>query len=99
VLVSTAQNLPIGAAVCAANRQDASFTGEALAGVVVSLPVNRPLEQNHPPQQKLNARDNRGRIKRSSVRVLEDQLHIGQDLRVLPYLRADGNFAKIPARH
>ena len=38
-MISTAADLPIGACVCGANRQDATFTGEALASVVVPSPV------------------------------------------------------------
>ena len=39
MLVAIAGDLPIGACVCAANRQDATFTGEALASVVVESPA------------------------------------------------------------
>ena len=65
MLVATADDLPVGACVCGANRQDATFTGEALASVVVPVPA---------------------------------EPGAAADARALPYTRADGNFAKAPAR-
>lgn len=44
--MSTAQDLPVGACVCGANRQDATFTGEALASVV--LPPEGPTPPGEP---------------------------------------------------
>jgi hypothetical protein len=99
VIVATADDLPIGAAVCAANRQDASFTGEALASVVVPLPVDRSPGPRPPSQDAPDERYGDGRLKRSSRRELRKRLESGRDVRALPYLRADGNFAKVPARN
>ena len=98
MIVATADDLPIGVAVCGANRQDASFTAEALASVVVDLPVDdapQPQPQPQPPSQTYKS----GKRTRENLRQLQTQLDDGQDVRALPYLRADGNFAKVPARH
>lgn len=39
VLVAAAGDLPVGACLCGANRQDATFAGEALASVVLPSPA------------------------------------------------------------
>jgi len=86
--------------VCGANRQDASFTAEALASVVVPLPLQ-------PPQQRqakvTTRRDKNGKLTRRSRKQLlrqwdHQQRSSDHDVRALPYLRADGNFAKVPTR-
>lgn len=96
MIVSTAQDLPIGVAVCGANRQDATFTGEALASVVVELPVALPRDRSKDQPQGHTYKS--GKLTRASLREYRTQLKEGQDVRALPYLRADGNFAKIPAQ-
>ena len=40
VLISSAEDLPLGAAVSAANRKDSTFTQRALASLVVTLPLD-----------------------------------------------------------
>ena len=94
MLVATAEDLPIGAVICGANRQDATFTAQALASVVVQRPVDRPCQT---PVQDQGRRTD-GKMTNAQLRELGDQLHGEPDVRALPYLRADGNFAKIPAR-
>lgn len=98
MIVATADDLPVGAAVCGANRQDATFTGAALAGVVVESPVE-PAGPRDDVSSSSRGRYGNGRLTRSSLRALRDGLGSGRDVRALPYLRADGNFAKVPARH
>jgi hypothetical protein len=105
VLVATAQDLPVGAAVCGANHQDASFVDVALASVVIDLPVEEPpppQEQRASPlkpsqdQQPRRADGKLSTVQRQQVkRELMEQL---PDVRAMPYLRADGNFAKDPTR-
>ena len=94
MLVATAEDLPVGAAVCGANRQDATFTGEALAGVVIELPVD--IRRQLSEVQKGRRRDG----KKSTVQLeqAKEQLRQDPDVRSMPYLRADGNFAKNPTR-
>jgi putative transposase len=94
VLVATGDDLPVGVVVCGANRQDATFTGEALASVVIELPVERAVKSI--VKEKGRRRD--GKRSNAQLRDLQKQLHEGQDSRAMPYLRGDGNFAKIPAR-
>ena len=43
--MATADDLPIGVAVCGANRQDATFAAQALAQVVVPLPLKQSMCQ------------------------------------------------------
>jgi hypothetical protein len=93
VLVATADDLPVGACVCGANRQDAAFVGAALAGLVLECPARRPY-----PTVPADRTDFRGKLKRSSLREYREALERGPDVRAMPYLRADGNFAKAPAR-
>lgn len=92
-MVATAEDLPIGAAICGANRQDATFTGCALASVVVQGPVDRACEV---PQQEAGRRAD-GKQSNAQLRKLQEQLHGQPELRAMPYLRGDGSFAKIPA--
>jgi hypothetical protein len=93
VIVATADDLPIGAAVCGANRQDASLTGSTLASVVIPTPAKGALEPPVPPGRRSN-----GKLTTCQREKLEEQLRSGCDVRAFPYLRADGNFAKIPAQ-
>jgi transposase len=94
VLVATADDLPIGAAICGANRQDATFTGHALASVVIPTPVEHPCHVVAPdPGRRADGKQSNAQLRRQ-----QDQLHNAPDIRALPYLRADGNFAKIPAQ-
>lgn len=97
VLISTADDLPIGAAVCGANRQDQAFTGQALASIVVELPAD---PEPGPPPQEVSEQGRRADGKRSGaqLRQLSRLLWQGRDVRALPYTRGDGNFAKLPAR-
>jgi len=100
VLVATAEDLPLGATICAANQQDAAFVGEALATIVIppalSIASNpMPPHQEHQHQEQ---RDSRGKLTRASLRAYRQQLSEGADVRAMPYLRADGNFAKDPSR-
>ena len=100
-MIATAEDLPIGAIVCPANQQDATFTGAALASVVTSPAVNALAMRstNVLPQRRVDQRDRQGKLNRLSRRKLNEQLRQGQDARALPYLRADGNFAKVPAKN
>jgi hypothetical protein len=117
VLVATADDLPVGAAVCAAHRQDATFVQRALASVVVELPLEArpPLQQPtggraSPParrrerrrprreQRRRPGRTRRGWLTRAAVAAMRAEVDRGPDVRALPYLRGDGNFAKVPAR-
>ena len=109
MLVATAQDLPVGAAVCGANRQDASFVDAALANVVIDLPFEPPqpppsLEQRVSQQQRKPSRDQQPRRadgKLSTVQRQQVKRELMQelpDVRAMPYLRADGNFAKDPTR-
>jgi hypothetical protein len=99
VLIASADDLPLGAAVCGANRQDATFTAAALASLVVKPPVQ--MQQIDPCiiAEDSGLRTSEGRLKKSHRKRLGHQLNQGQDVRALPYLRGDGNFAKIPARY
>jgi hypothetical protein len=92
-------DLPIGAA-CGANRQDATFTAAALAGMVVDSPVEASAKSgpDTEPQARGNQLDRHGHLNRQSRRKLAEQFRNGSDERALPYLRGDGNFAKVPAR-
>jgi hypothetical protein len=94
VLVSTADDLPVGAVVCGANRQDATFAGAALTSVVVDAPVQR-LTTLAPPEP---GRRCDGKQTNKQLRQMRQQLQGDPDVRAMPYLRGDGNFAKIPAR-
>ena len=115
VVVASAEDLPLGAAICSASQQDATFTQRALASVVVPLPLDeasQPLGQlpvqgrarlsraeRRRYRRGLFRRRNRdGRLSEAVRRALQIELDQGQDLRALPYLRGDGNFAKVPAR-
>ena len=40
-----------------------------------------------------------GKLSRSQRREVHERLHGGRDVRSLPYLRGDGNFAKDPSRY
>ena len=95
MLVTTADDLPIAAAVCGANRQDATFTGAALASVVVDAPVQRltTLAPQEPGRRRAGNQTNK------QLRQMSEQLWTDPDVRAMPYLRGDGNFAKIPARY
>ena len=104
MLVATAQDLPVGAAVCGANHQDASFVDAALADVVIDLPFEPPppepcMSQQLKPSQDQQPRRADGKLstaQRQQVkRELMEQL---PDVRAMPYVRADGNFAKDPTR-
>jgi hypothetical protein len=89
VLISTAQSLPVGACVCSANHQDASFTAAALDSLVIDLP------DQHTQADSAAEPGERGDGKRSrrQLQALAQQLwHDEPDVRSLPYLRADGNF-------
>jgi transposase len=89
-------DLPIGASICGANRQDATFTAAALASVVAQLPVDRlVLAQQIPPVHP--AKKLSGAQRRKVTAVLMQATN-GLDFRSLPFLRGDGNFAKDPAR-
>ena len=96
-MIATAEDLPIGAVICGANRQDATFTGQALASVLIQTPVDRPRETPSCETRERGLRSD-GKRSEAQLRNLRDQLHGGADVRAMPYLRADGNFAKIPAR-
>jgi hypothetical protein len=109
VLVATAQDLPVGAAVCGANRQDASFVDAALADVVIELPfvvVDEPLPHEQcvsqqPLKPSQDQRPRRADGKLSTVQrqqVKRELMEQRPDVRAMPYLRADGNFAKDPTR-
>ena len=93
-MVATAEDLPIGAVICGANRQDATFTGSALASVVIQGPVDRRRQAS---LQDAGRRTD-GKQTNAQLRKLQEQLQGGSEVRAMPYLRADGNFAKIPAR-
>ena len=100
MLISSADDLPLGAAVCGANRQDATFTTAALASLVVDPPVEmRQVINQQVATDDSGSRNAKGRLKKSHRKQLGRQLNQGQDVRALPYLRGDGNFAKIPARY
>jgi len=98
VLVATAEDLPIGAIVCAANRQDATFTGEALASLVLELPLDKQEPDSSQPTDSIIGARSDGKLSEPQRRELRRQLNQGPDVRPLPYLRADGNFAKVPAK-
>jgi hypothetical protein len=93
VLISTADDLPIGATVCGGNRQDATFTAETLSGVMIEPAAccSRPIPQ---------AAGRRSNGKQSTVQLLalNRELLSDPDVRAMPYLRGDGSFARIPAR-
>jgi hypothetical protein len=91
--------LPLGAAVGGANRQDASFTDAALASVVVPSPVQTRLTQGQGECEVQRRRYEDGKLTGATVREMKNQFKKGQDVRALPYLRADGNLAKLPARY
>jgi transposase len=105
--VATAQDLPVGAAVCGANRQDASFVDAALADVVIDLPVEppppppSPYEQHMSPlklSQDQQPRRADGKLSTVQRQQVKRELMESPDVRAMPYLRADGNFAKDPPR-
>lgn len=106
MLVATAQDLPVGAAVCGANRQDASFVDAALAGVVIELPfVEAPppkqcvsQQQQLKPSQDQQPRRADGKLSTVQRQQVKRELMESPDVRAMPYLRADGNFAKDPTR-
>jgi hypothetical protein len=95
VLIATADDLPIGAAVCGANRQDASFSAAALESVVIDPPVDRSVQVKVMREKGLR-RD--GKQSRGQLHKLKRILHSQPDVRAFPYVRGDGNFAKIPAQ-
>jgi hypothetical protein len=95
VLIATADDLPLGAVVCGANRQDASFSAAALSSVVIDPPADRPAAASLMPGKGLR-RD--GKQSRGQLQKLKQILHGQPDVRALPYVRGDGNFAKIPAQ-
>jgi transposase len=94
VLVASAEDLPLGAVVCEANRQDASFTGEALASVVLPVPGTWPRVPVAPACPQANARRSKAQ-RRQWQQQWQDP---AGDVRAMAYLRGDGNFAKVPAR-
>lgn len=97
MIVSTRDDLPIAAAVCRANQQDASVVAQTLSSAVVQLPVS--LDRLTDPTD-LGPRNKRGKFtdaqRRRAKALLQDESRL--DRRALPYLRADGNFAKDPSR-
>jgi transposase len=95
VLIATADDLPIGAAVCGANRQDATFSAAALSSVVIDPPVDRPAAVKAMAENPLR-RD--GKRSRGQLHKLKQILYSQPDVRAFPYVRGDGSFAKIPAQ-
>lgn len=95
--MSTADDLPVGAALGPANRQDASFTAEALASVVIPPPGPTGPTVDAPAGRRGNGNLSTGQLKRLRQRLLGPPGG-GPDVRSMPYLRADGNFAKVTAR-
>jgi transposase len=107
--VSTADDLPVGAALGPANRQDASFTAQALAGAVIPPPGPTPAARVGPAGPAVDAPAGRrgngnlstgqlGRLRRRLLGPPDGPGAGGPDVRSMPYLRADGNFAKVTAR-
>jgi hypothetical protein len=95
VLIATADDLPVGAAVCGANRQDASFSAAALSSVVIDPPTLRPAAAKLMLEKGLRPD---GKQSRGQLHKLKQILYGPPDVRALPYVRGDGNFAKIPAQ-
>jgi transposase len=109
VLVSSADDLPLGIALCPANRQDATYTQQALQNMVIEPPL-QPMPapaavgwqvdsdyQPADPEPITVERPESGRLNRTLIGQLEAELHRGVDRRALPYLRGDCTFAKVPA--
>jgi hypothetical protein len=94
VLISTAEDLPVAATVCGANRQDATFVTPAL----LSLPIHPPIMQELAALQIEAGRRSNGKQSTTQLQKLGEQLQSSPDVRAMPYLRGDGNFAKITAR-
>lgn len=95
----------MGAAVCGANRQDATFAGPALASVVVKPPLadrvgEHQHEDPHPHyEEEQSPRRRNGKRSTGQLAKLRAALwNDGPDVRAMPYLRGDGNFAKVPAQ-
>jgi transposase len=138
VIVASADDLPLGVAVCGADRQDATFTGPTLDDLVVRVPVDLPVDaasshpqfqfptpvepdgdgeqvddeggedgearaevrQSTPPTSADAPRGARadGKLSTGQRAEVRRLLREGRDVRSLPYMRGDGNFAKDPAR-
>lgn len=95
----------MGAALGPANRQDASFTAQALASVVIPPPGPPGPTVDAPAGRRGNGNLSTGQLRRLRRRLLGPPGGPdggggggGPDVRSMPYLRADGNFAKVTAR-
>lgn len=84
----------MGAVVCGANRQDASYTGEALASLVLPVPGTWPRASVAPACPQANTHRSKAQ-RRQGQQQGQDP---AEDVRARAYLRGDGNFAKAPAR-
>lgn len=104
MLVSSVDDLPLGAAIAPANRQDASFTAPALASLVIPVDPAGPQSAGaasadpHPIEAAPAGRRSNGGLSTGQLARLRERLRGGPDVRSMPYLRADGNFAKVTAR-
>jgi transposase len=95
VIVSSADDLAIGACLCGANQQDATFAADALRRVA-ELPVEKWAIA--PPIPKPIKNKKASGAERRKIKSKLFQAANGVDLRALPYTRGDGNFAKDPTR-